>query len=423
MDLVEKSSESRLSLDLGELALGWSFNYHESVRLHVKSKIFFALMSVFISSVPTVTHAENQPQARWHKASIFDDKLTPKSRLSQRSTPHSFSVDASRILTSPEHLDQRQIATTGADSSLCSSPFPPSLPGRLETYQPVSAICIGADRGQRIALRRLQTRGRSFLLTVHPLTLTTQFEPESCLRCQSATRSLWRQTPYGQALETSLAISPGSQGRLNLGLTRGLVPLRGSFLTADLCPSRAPFDRDAIQRIVLESGPPPVKMGLAYTGLWLQRHPKEFQWLRQLELQGQIKVEWINHSHTHPYRRGVDYNENFLLTEGVDLYREIFLAEQQLIEMGGRPSVFFRFPGLVGSSQLLQRLGDFGLIALGSEAWLAKGQRPRDGSLILLHANGNEPAGWRAFDRLWQARAIPLPFRDIRELVHPIQNP
>ncbi len=328
-----------------------------------------------------------------------------------------------------ERLSQphrRSIATTesirGQEQASCFGPFPPSLPGRLESYRGVSAICEGADHVRRIALRSLETQGRRYLLTVHPVTLTTQFELEACLRCQSAMRNMWRNTPYGQALETSLSVGDRHQGRLNLGLTRSLVAVRGSFLTADLCPSRAPFDREAIQRIINEAGQLPIRMGLAYSGLWLQRHPNEFRWLRLLELQGRLQIEWINHSYSHPYRRGVDLRENFLLTEGVDLYREIFLAEKQLIEMGGRPSVFFRFPGLVGDAQLLQRIGDYGLIALGSEAWLAKGQRPRDGSLILLHANGNEPAGWRAFDRLWRAQAIPLPFRDLRELVHPSHN-
>lgn len=320
----------------------------------------------------------------------------------------------------PHETLGRGLATRG-QAQACDGPFPTSLPGRLESYQAISAICEGVDRVHRIAIRSLQTQGQRYLLTVHPVTLSTQFELETCLRCQSAMRNMWRQSPYGRALESSLALGDGAHVRLNLGLTRALIPIQGSFLTADLCPSRAAFDRDAIQRIIDESAQPPVKLGLAYSGLWLQRHVGEFQWLQRLELQGRLQLEWINHSYSHPYRRGVDASENFLLTEGVDLYREIFLAERQLIEMGGRPSVFFRFPGLVGNSNLLQKLGDYGLIALGSEAWLAKGQRPRDGSLILLHANGNEPAGWSAFDRLWRARAIPLPFRGVRELVHPQQ--
>jgi len=35
------------------------------------------------------------------------------------------------------------------------------------------------------------------------------------------------------------------------------------------------------------------------------------------------------------------------------------------------------------------------LIPIGSAAWLAKGETPRAGSLILVHANGNEPEGIR----------------------------
>ena len=59
------------------------------------------------------------------------------------------------------------------------------------------------------------------------------------------------------------------------------------------------------------------------------------------------------------------------------------------------PSPFFRFPGLVSNQRLIEVLRDLHLIPIGSNAWLAKGERPQPGSVILVHANGNEPEGIR----------------------------
>ncbi len=71
-----------------------------------------------------------------------------------------------------------------------------------------------------------------------------------------------------------------------------------------------------------------------------------------------------------------------------------------MIEKGITPSLFFRFPGLVSAEALFLAVTGFGLIPLGSDAWLAKNQWPRPGSIVLVHANGNEPLGVRRFIRL-----------------------
>ena len=63
------------------------------------------------------------------------------------------------------------------------------------------------------------------------------------------------------------------------------------------------------------------------------------------------------------------------------------------------PSVFFRFPGLVSNRVLFGGVAGFGLITLGSDAWLGKKQWPVAGSIILVHANGREPVGIKRF--LW----------------------
>ena len=89
-------------------------------------------------------------------------------------------------------------------------------------------------------------------------------------------------------------------------------------------------------------------------------------------------------------------------------------TEQLLIENGLTPSPFFRFPGLVADAGLLTRLRQLWLIPIGSDAWLAKGEVPVNGSFILVHGNGNEPQGVRKLLSLMHGRGFPrlLPLRE-----------
>jgi hypothetical protein len=90
-----------------------------------------------------------------------------------------------------------------------------------------------------------------------------------------------------------------------------------------------------------------------------------------------------------------------------------------LIEWGCMPSVFFRFPGLLADSAAYDSVLCYGLIPLGSDAWLAKGEIPAQGSIVLVHANGNEPQGLDHLLALIEdARRVPavrkLNFLDLR---------
>ena len=104
---------------------------------------------------------------------------------------------------------------------------------------------------------------------------------------------------------------------------------------------------------------------------------------------------------------------NFLLTEGVDPDAEILDTERLLIANGQTPSLFFRFPGLISSAPLMQAVRRHHLISLGADAWLALGQRPGEGSIILVHPNGNEETGLAMFDRDLARGAIVQPFEPL----------
>jgi hypothetical protein len=72
---------------------------------------------------------------------------------------------------------------------------------------------------------------------------------------------------------------------------------------------------------------------------------------------------------------------------------EVFGNEVSLLSAGVTPSAYFRFPGLVSNQKTMSFVSESGLITLGSQAWLAKGERPSFGSIILIHGNRNEPVG------------------------------
>jgi hypothetical protein len=125
---------------------------------------------------------------------------------------------------------------------------------------------------------------------------------------------------------------------------------------------------------------------------------------------GALDILWTDHTYHHPYRRKLRDDANFLLTKGVDPEEEIFGTERLLIANGETPSLFFRFPGLISSDPLMQAVRQDHLITLGANAWLALGQKPEHGSIVLVHPNGNEPKGLALFstDLAHGAIAAPL---------------
>jgi hypothetical protein len=89
-----------------------------------------------------------------------------------------------------------------------------------------------------------------------------------------------------------------------------------------------------------------------------------------------------------------------LLEKGTDIRSEVLLLEKELIRHKIVPTIFFRFPGLISSPALVDSVLSYGLIPIGSDAWLGKNQKPKNGSIVLIHGNGNEPVGVDRFIRL-----------------------
>ncbi|MHB9097335.1 MAG: polysaccharide deacetylase family protein [Syntrophales bacterium] len=200
----------------------------------------------------------------------------------------------------------------------------------------------------------------------------------------------WRETPFFRALARHTAPPYPLQ---NNGLREADHPVRGFFLTADLCPTKKPLERRFIESIAALPLKQPVPIAMMVSGLWIQRHAEDLAWLKEKSAAGRIGITWVNHSFSHPYDPAVPLESNFLLSPKTDFLDEVLSLERLLLEQGLPPSPFFRFPGLVSNRQLIEQLRDLSLIPIGSNAWLAKGESPQPGSIILVHANGNEPEG------------------------------
>jgi hypothetical protein len=258
-----------------------------------------------------------------------------------------------------------------------------------------------------IILRRFENRGKDFLLVVNPQTLETKVNESSFYQVKpmtlEETRILFKKTPYEKAISKAEKKSVNIQ---DAGIERGIPTETGISLTADLCPSHRPLDRRIFTTMFAEfkKVERPVPIALSVSGIWMLQHPQDLEWLKQLRNDGEVHITWINHSYNHRMSKNAPLKKNFLLEPGTDINYEVLATEQLMLKNGLVPSVFFRFPGLVSDQQLVYKITDFGLIPIGSDAWLAKGQQPQAGSIVLIHGNGNEPVGVEDFIKLLQSK-------------------
>jgi len=305
-------------------------------------------------------------------------------------------------------------------------------PGEMGTVRVFTALAwVGDAAAPSVVLRSFESRHRPFYLIVDPRTLETRTAPAAAVRVEprswSAVRPAIADTAYGRALAEAESNEVPLQ---DAGLTHLRAPRPGVDLTVDLCPSRRPLDRRLFTALAEELGryESPVPVAVALTGTWMREHPEDLAWLVSLARTGALAVTWVNHSFHHRSSATLPLRENFLLEPGTDLASEVLETEAAMLAAGITPSVFFRFPGLVSRPALFARIVGFGLVPLGSDAWLAKNEWPREGSIVLVHANGNEPLGVRRFLQLLRderetIRAKSWQLLDLRESVAATEAP
>ena len=164
-------------------------------------------------------------------------------------------------------------------------------------------------------------------------------------------------------------------------------------ITTDLCPSSKRGYEKRLYIALPKYLKPPVAITIFVTGRWIKRHQKEFNELLKMDRDGNLSISWGNHTYKHIYHPHKSLRDNFVLSAEEKFIPDILDLEKLLISKGVTPSIYFRFPGLISNQKDIDIVANLGLITIGSDSWLAKGQKIKKGSIILVHGNRNEPKG------------------------------
>ncbi|WP_052354243.1 hypothetical protein [Flectobacillus major] len=255
-----------------------------------------------------------------------------------------------------------------------------------------------ANYNNQIVVRKWTQNNSTQYLVLNPSTLKTNILSNIATKALSweAISGIFRGSRYihDWKLEQQKDIS-----LQDAGISKSDSTVNGFSLTVDLCPSSKPLARSFFEAVIkgFEVSERPVPITITVTGIWMKNHLDDLAWLKQQELLGNLRITWVNHSYNHHYDPKLPLKDNFLLEKGTVIADEVLLNEQAMLENGLVPSIYFRFPGLVSSKVIFDQILSYGLLPLGSDAWLAKGQAIHQGSLVLVHANGNEPLGLELF--------------------------
>ena len=263
---------------------------------------------------------------------------------------------------------------------------------RIET----TCLYTSDNKLVRIAIRSFNSNDMKYYLAVDPFTLATEIVPAGKFLIKRISLGKARIDHAGLTYCKAIKMAEANARKLqNAGIVHISVTDQSLFMTADLCPSKIRMDRSLFSRLVSDYGQmhKPVPIALAVSGVWIETHGDDLAWLLDLVKKKELVLIWVNHTYNHRYNKRIPWWRNFLLDKGARVTDEILRNEITMIQAGLVPSVFFRFPGLVSNQEIFKQVTDCGLIPLGSDAWLGKKQWPVYGSIILVHANGQEPVG------------------------------
>ena len=228
---------------------------------------------------------------------------------------------------------------------------------RISDYQAVF-IPFYTEEGILLAAIRRYNHGddRLFLVLDPQRFELNRMTAAKVLSSRPAGDQAWRETSFFRALARQTSPPYPLQ---NDGLREAEHPVKGFFLTADLCPAQTPLDRGFFKATASLPQKPPLPVALMVSGLWIQRHQDDLVWLKDQIAARRLAVTWVNHSFTHPYDPVAPLEKNFLLMPKTDFTGEVLLMEHLLLEQGLTPSPFFRFPGLVSDRRRARFLVDF----------------------------------------------------------------
>jgi peptidoglycan/xylan/chitin deacetylase (PgdA/CDA1 family) len=170
-------------------------------------------------------------------------------------------------------------------------------------------------------------------------------------------------------------------------------------VTVDLCWSLRRSESGLLQTLkeVAARSKKKIHPVMFVSGRWLDQHPLEMHELIELSREPNVEMIWGHHSWDHPKTGGFmnDYSP-------AQLRKDTLRLEQAFLEWGITPTVYYRFPGLIHDRVRLAEILDLDLFPIDCDCWMALVRKmdkdpfyhhAREGSIILVHGNGNEPAG------------------------------
>jgi len=274
----------------------------------------------------------------------------------------------------------------------------------ISSYTPFYARATFRNQAKPFfTLRRYIQDSKVMYLVLDPENLTTALVQERRLNLKAdSLKGLLNAYPSSVFSKSWYKAKSYSQPLQDAGISHAIPDKHGIVLTIDLCPSLKPLDRVLFLDILKQMSAleKPVPLAISVSGHWMLKHQDDLDWLIKLDRQNKIVVTWINHSFNHYFNKELPLYLNFMLMKGTNVDQEVLLNEKTMIEHHLVPSIFFRFPGLISGPRVYKKVMEFGLIPVGSGAWLAKGEKADDGNIVLVHANGNEPLGIRKFIEL-----------------------
>jgi hypothetical protein len=274
----------------------------------------------------------------------------------------------------------------------------------ISSYTPYYARATYRNQDKTyFVLRHYIQDAKTMYLVLDPESLDVSLVPERKLFLRpDSLKGLIKAFPSTAYSKAWFKAKTQSQSLQDAGISHAIPDRHGIVLTIDLCPSLKPLDRVLFLDILQQMSDieKPVPLAISVSGHWMLKHQDDLEWLINLDKRNKIAITWINHSFNHYFNKNLPLYLNFMLMKGTNVSQEVLLNEKTMIEHNLVPSIFFRFPGLVSGPKVFDKVMNFGLIPVGSDAWLAKGENADDGNIVLVHANGNEPYGIKRFINL-----------------------
>ena len=185
----------------------------------------------------------------------------------------------------------------------------------------------------------------------------------------------------------------------NAWLKSGLNNWKNIYLTADFCPSAKHWFENNILEKYSKVGNKNITIFI--TESWILKHSKDFNKLIELNNSNKLNIIWWNHTKTHKYNYSNSFGSTFILNAWLKLENEILDVEKILISNWQIPSIFMRFPWLISDEKIFKEtIYKYWLIPVWSDTWLAKWEKIKENSIILIHWNKNEPRWIEIYDKI-----------------------